>query len=67
MSFKVILKVCVHFVNFINNITISIFVFLSILSCLYLAKNCLFFIVRAIIEDNKIDYKSNNKIKIAVK
>lgn len=63
MGSRTILEICVHFAGFVDGITIFTFVFLSVLSCLYLIENCLFFLLGDTIENNKINYKDNSKIK----
>lgn len=67
MGFQIIFEVYVYFTDFINGIIIFISRSLSDVSYLRLVKNCLFFVLGAIMENNKIDYKNNSKIKIALK
>lgn len=63
-----ILKVCVYFVGFVDSVTISTSVFLSVWFYLRLAESCLLFVLETIIEDNKIDYKDNSgKIRTAAR
>lgn len=68
ISFQTILKVCTYFVYFLNVVTIFTSLSLFIWSCLHLKGNYLFFVLKAIIKNNKIDYKNNsNEIKTIVK
>lgn len=65
---KTVLEVCVYFAGFVNGVTISTSVFLSVWSYLCLARGYLPFLQRAIVEDNKINYKNDSgKIKTAAK
>lgn len=66
ISFKAVLKVCVYFTDFVDVITIFTFVSLSILSCLCLVGDCLFFVLETITKNNKIDYKDSSKIIILI-
>lgn len=54
ISFRIILEVYICFADFVDGVIIFMFVFLYILFFLYLAKNYLSFIIKAIIEDNKM-------------
>lgn len=65
-SLVVVSKVCVHFASFIDNIIISISIFLFIWFYLYLARNCFLFVLKAIVKDSKIDINNDNwNVKIA--
>lgn len=67
MGFQIIFEVCIYFTDFINGIIIFISRSLSDVSYLRLVKNYLFFVLGAIMENNKINYKNNSKIKITLK
>lgn len=67
MRFRIILKIYIYFIGFVSSIIIFISIFLIILSYLHLTKHYLFFVLEAIINDNKINYKDNSKIKIVAK
>lgn len=61
---KALLKICVYFANFINCVTISTFISSSIWSYLHLVEGYLLFVLKAIVGDNKINFKDNSKIII---
>lgn len=64
---KVILEVYVCFASFIDNITFSTSAFLFLSFGLYLVGDYLLFVLKAIIENNKINKKKNSKIKTIIK
>lgn len=53
---RVILKVCICFASFVDDITIIMSLSLSVWSCLCLAVGYLPLVLGVIVEDNKIDY-----------
>lgn len=66
MGFEVVLEVCNCFAGFVDGIIISTSVFLFVQSYLYWVGGYLPFVLKAIIENNKIDYKNNSKIIILI-
>lgn len=64
---EIILEVWYYFASFVNSIIIFTSIFLFDFFYLYLIKKFLSFVLKTIIEKNKIEYKSNSKVKIIVK
>lgn len=63
-SFGAVLKIYICFSGFVNIVTISMSVFLSVLLYLYLVGGYLPFVLEAIIKNNKITNKKSSKMII---